>query len=199
VIRTFSHPSTLVGGTLVDAHQLVVAVLLLAPEGPLSYRYTSLVSTMLLVREYRRPRLSDIVRHHHKCWKVPTSRFFQLIGVGQLVRSVFCVEPRPRCSSRRSCCLGFLDLLFLFCERWKTLFDAAFFWRVGDCRSSVRVFLIAAIRSLFLMALIGFIYWSSAEGHTAKILAAFHGIAMSRAIVGIPCAAFPFVRDCLAR
>jgi len=62
-------------------------------------------------------------------------------------------------------------------------------------------FLIAGYsESLFLMALIGFIYWSSAEGRTAKILAAFHGIAMSATrIVGIPCAAFPVVRDLFSK
>jgi len=49
------------------------------------------------------------------------------------------------------------------------------------------------------MALVGFIYWSSAEGRAAKIWAALHGILMSATrIVGIPCAAFPVVRKVFA-
>ncbi len=57
-------------------------------------------------------------------------------------------------------------------------------------------FLVAAYsESLFLMALLGFMYWSTAEGRTAKVLAALHGIVMSATrIVGIPCAAYPVVR-----
>jgi hypothetical protein len=46
------------------------------------------------------------------------------------------------------------------------------------------------------MALVGFIYWSSAEGRAAKIMAALHGMIMSATrVVGIPCAAFPVVRN----
>jgi hypothetical protein len=49
------------------------------------------------------------------------------------------------------------------------------------------------------MALLGFAYWSSETGRTAKIWAALHGIIMSAArIVGIPCAAFPVVRRIVA-
>ena len=46
------------------------------------------------------------------------------------------------------------------------------------------------------MALLGFMYWSTADGRGAKILAALHGMVMSAArIVGIVCAAFPVVRS----
>ena len=62
-------------------------------------------------------------------------------------------------------------------------------------------FLIAGYsESLFLMGLIGFMYWSTANGRVAKILAALHGIAMSGTrIVGIPCAAFPVVQSVFAK
>jgi len=44
------------------------------------------------------------------------------------------------------------------------------------------------------MTLLGFVYWSSAEGRAAKVLAALHGMVMSATrIVGIVCAAFPVV------
>jgi hypothetical protein len=46
------------------------------------------------------------------------------------------------------------------------------------------------------MAIVGFIYWNGVEGRTAKIWAALHGMLMSATrIVGIPCAAYPVVRD----
>src|SRR5205823_11810211 len=49
--------------------------------------------------------------------------------------------------------------------------------------------------SLFLMALLGFICWSTTEGGGAKFWAGMHGIVMSATrIVGIVCAAFPIVR-----
>jgi hypothetical protein len=48
---------------------------------------------------------------------------------------------------------------------------------------------------LFLMALLGFIYWSGAKGSKAKFIAAAHGVVMSGTrIVGIPCAGYPVVR-----
>jgi len=44
--------------------------------------------------------------------------------------------------------------------------------------------------------LLGFIYWSGADGRAAKVWAALHGIVMSATrIVGIVCAAFPVVRS----
>ena len=50
------------------------------------------------------------------------------------------------------------------------------------------------------MGLIGFMYWSTANGRVAKILAVLHGIAMSGTrIVGIPCAAFPVVQSVFAK
>ena len=57
-------------------------------------------------------------------------------------------------------------------------------------------FLVAAYsESLFLMALLGLIYWSTAEGRTAKVWAALHGMVMSATrIVGILCATFPLLR-----
>ena len=49
--------------------------------------------------------------------------------------------------------------------------------------------------SLFLMTLLGFIYWSDQEGRFAKVLAGLHGIVMTATrIVGVPCAAYPLIR-----
>jgi hypothetical protein len=54
--------------------------------------------------------------------------------------------------------------------------------------------------SLFLMAWLGFIYWSSAHCRAAKFWADLHGVVMSATrIVGIVCAAFPVVRSVFAK
>lgn len=57
-------------------------------------------------------------------------------------------------------------------------------------------FLIAAYsESLFLMMLLGFMFWSACEGRGAFLLAALHGVLMTGTrIAGAPAAAFPVVR-----
>src|SRR5207302_3000051 len=57
-------------------------------------------------------------------------------------------------------------------------------------------FLVAGYsESLFLMGLLGFLFWSGTEARGARILAAIHGIVMSATrIVGLPCALAPLVK-----
>ena len=92
--------------------------------------------------------------------------------------------------------LGFWFYFFLFCERWRLSPTLRFFGAVAIVAHPAAFYLIAGYsESLFLMSLVGFIYWSTAEGRSAKILAALHGFVMSATrIVGIPCALFPIVR-----
>ena len=91
---------------------------------------------------------------------------------------------------------GFWSYFFLFCERWNLSPLLQFFGALSIAAHPAAFFLVAGYsESLFLMALLGFIYWSSAEGRLAIFLAALHGFVMSATrIVGIPCAAFPVVR-----
>jgi hypothetical protein len=60
----------------------------------------------------------------------------------------------------------------------------------------VAFYLIAAYsESLFLLLLLGFMFWSAREGPGAFVLAALHGVGMTGTrIAGAPAAAFPFVR-----
>src|SRR5207248_645741 len=76
-----------------------------------------------------------------------------------------------------------------------------FFGALSILAHPAAFFLIAGYsESLFLMALLGFIYWSGAEGRAAKALAVLHGIVMSATrIVGLFCAAFPVVRSVFAK
>ena len=91
---------------------------------------------------------------------------------------------------------GFWSYFFLFCDRWKISPLLQIFGALAIVAHPTAFFLVAGYsESLFLMALLGFMYWSSAEGRTAKFLAVLHGFAMSATrIVGIPCAAYPVVR-----
>lgn len=79
----------------------------------------------------------------------------------------------------------------------------------GQCVAAVALviahpaafFLIAAYsESLFLMMLLGFMFWSVVEGRRAFFLAALHGVLMTGTrIAGAPTAAFPVVREWFAR
>src|SRR4029079_13172197 len=88
---------------------------------------------------------------------------------------------------------GFWSYFFLFCQRWNLSPLLQFFGALSIAAHPAAFFLVAGYsESLFLMALFGFMYWSSAEGGTAKGLAVIHGYVMSATrIVGLPCALFP--------
>src|SRR5207248_3669472 len=194
-----------VTGLAVTLVQLAVAVLLLAPEGPLSYRYQSLVQhdgywfANIVDRGYQ----TTVPPINHKVMEVSNVAFFPAYpALASLVRSVFRVETETALLiAAQLAAWVFWTYFFLFCERWKLSSTLRFFGALTIAAHPAAFFLIAGYsESLFLMALIGFIYWSSAEGRTAKILAAFHGIAMSATrIVGVPCAAFPVVRDLFSK
>src|SRR5260370_16702085 len=90
---------------------------------------------------------------------------------------------------------GFWSYFFLLCKRWNISAPLQVCGALLILTHPAAFFLIAGYsESLFLMALLGFIYWSSEEGRTSKAWAALHGVVMSATrIVGIVCAAFPFV------
>src|SRR6201984_2066514 len=201
VIRTFSLLRPWSAGLLLTLIQLVVAVFLLAPEGPLSYRYTSLVQhdgywfANIIDRGYQ----TIVPPINHKVMEVSNVAFFPAYPVlAGLFRSVFPVETETALLIvAQLAAWGFWTYFFLFCQRWKLSTTLRFFGALLIGAHPAAFFLIAGYsESLFLMALLGFIYWSSGEGRAAKILAAVQGIVMSATrIVGIPCAVFPVVRD----
>src|SRR4029453_3273517 len=86
---------------------------------------------------------------------------------------------------------------FVVCRGLKVARSVQIFATILILANPAAFFLVAAYsESLFLMALLGFIYWSAAEGRTAKVLAAVHRGGMSATrIIGIVCAAFPLVRS----
>jgi len=188
-------------GLLLTVAQVALAVLLLAPEGQLSYRYTSLVQhdgfwfENIVDRGYQ----TIVPPINHKVMEVSNVAFFPAYpALASVLSSVFRVDTEiALLLVAQLAAWGFWTYFFLFCERWNLSGSLQFFGALVIAAHPAAFFLVAGYsESLFLMALLGFIYWSSAEGRIAKILAAVHGIVMSATrIVGIPCAAFPVVRD----
>ncbi len=188
-------------GLSVTLAQLAIAVFLLAPEGSFSFRYSSLVQhdgfwfENIVDRGYQ----TIVPPINHKVMEVSNVAFFPAYpALASALCSVFRIESQTALLIvAQLATWGFWTYVFLFAERWKLSANLRFFGALVIAAHPAAFFLIAGYsESLFLMALLGFMYWSSCEGRTAKIMAAVHGIAMSAArIVGVPCAAFPVVRD----
>ncbi|MBA3881422.1 MAG: hypothetical protein H0X73_01660 [Chthoniobacterales bacterium] len=190
------------GFTLV---QLFITVVLIAPEGPMSYRYQTLVQhdsywfANIVGRGYDTI-LPPITR---KMMEVSNVAFFpaypaiaailhKATGIG-IYNSLLI--------SAQTAAWGFWSYFFLLCDRWTVRPELQFLGAMSVLAHPTAFFLIAAYsESLFLAGLLGFIYWSAAEGRLAKVIAAAHGIVMSATrIVGIPCAAYPVVRTLCER
>jgi hypothetical protein len=198
--RNYSRFKPLAIGLVVTLAQICIAVFLLAPEGPFAARYNTLIQhdgfwfMNIVDRGYQ----TIVPPINHKVMEVSNVGFFPAYpALAALVQMIF------RCDTNVALLVvaqiaawGFWSYFFLFCERWKLSPSLRFFGALSILAHPAAFFLIAGYsESLFLMALIGFIYWSTAEGRTAKVLAALHGMLMSATrIVGIPCAAFPVVR-----
>jgi hypothetical protein len=198
-----AHPviRALLAGFFMTMAQIIVAVGLLAPEGSLSYRYSSLVQhdgfwfTNIVDRGYK----TTVPPINHKVMEVSNVAFFPAYpAVAALLRYGLRFETDDALLiTAQAATLGFWCYFFLFCERWNLSPTLRFFGGLAIVAHPAAFFLVAGYsESLFLMALLGFIYWSSAEGGHSRFWAGLHGMLMSGTrIVGIPCAAFPVVRS----
>ena len=199
--RALSPFKPLVAALLLTLAQLAVAVLLLAPEGPLSYRYSTLIQhdSYWFMNIVDRGYATTVPPIDHKVMEVSNVAFFPAYPtIATLLSRAFHFDAdNALLITAQAAAWGFWSYFFLFCERWNVSPLLQFFGALSIVAHPAAFFLIAGYsESLFLMAVLGFIYWSSAEGRRAKILAALHGIVMSATrIVGIPCAAFPVVRS----
>jgi len=191
----------LAAGLLLTAVQLALAVGMLAPEGPVSDRYESLIQhdSYWFINIVDRGYQTIVPPIDHKVMEVSNVAFFPAYpAIAALFRYGLKIDTGTALLiTAQLAAWGFWSYFFLFCKRWNVspavqicaallilAHPAAFFLVVGYSES------------LFLMALLGFIYWSTAAGQSAKLLAAAHGIVMSATrIVGIVCAAFPVVRS----
>ena len=201
VIRRFSLFRPWVAGLLLTLIQLVIAVFLLAPDGSFSFRYQSLVQhdgywfVNIIDRGYQ----TTVPPINHKVMEVSNVAFFPAYpALASLIRSIFGIESETALPiAAQLAAWGFWTYFFLLCKRWKLSPTLRLFGTLAIVAHPAAFFLIAGYsESLFLMALLGFVYWTGAEGRSARILAALHGIIMSATrIVGVPCAAYPVVRD----
>ena len=191
----------LLAGLAVTVVQLAMAVCLLAPEEPVTERYSALIQhdsywfMNIIDRGYQ----TIVPPIDHKVMEVSNVAFFPAYpAIAAVLRRVFNISTGTALLiTAQLAAWGFWTYFFLFCRRWNVARSLQICGTLLILTNPAAFFLVAAYsESLFLMALLGFIYWSTAEGRTARILAATHGIAMSAArIVGVVCAAFPVVRS----
>ena len=190
----------LLAACIVTISQIVMAVVLLAPAEPTATRYFTLVQhdsywfMNIIDRGYQ----TIVPPIDHKVMEVSNVAFFPAYpAIAALLRNALHISSSTALLiTAQLAAWGFWSYFFLFCKRWKVAHSLQTCGTLLILANPAAFFLVAAYsESLFLMALLGFIYWSSAEGRTARALAAVHGIVMSATrIVGIVCAAFPLVR-----
>ena len=178
-----------------------MAVAVLAPEEPIAERYSALIQhdsywfMNIMDRGYQ----SIVPPIDHKVMEVSNVAFFPAYPViAALFRNAFKISTGTSLlvTAQLAAC-GFWIYFFLFCRRWKVAPSLQVCGTLLVLANPAAFFLVAAYsESLFLMALLGFIYWSTSEGRTSRVLAAIHGVVMSATrIVGVVCAAFPLVRS----
>jgi hypothetical protein len=191
----------LLAGLFLTVAQIALAVLLLAPEGRLSEQYHALI-------QHDSYWFMNIVDHgyqtivppiNHKVMEVSNVGFFPAYpAIAAVLRYGLHLDTRDALlvTAQAAACV-FWSYFFLFCQQWKLSPTLQFFGALAIVAHPAAFFLITGYsESLFLMALFGFIYWSSRKGHGAKICAALHGMVMTATrLVGIPCTAFPVVRS----
>ncbi len=181
--------------------QIAIAVYVAAPsEWALVDRYGALIQhdSYWFANIVNRGYGTTVPPMDHKVMEVSNVAFFPAYPiVSTFVGSIFHLDAyRALLLTAQLAAFGFWFYFFLFCERWQLAPTLRFFGAVAIFAHPAAFYLIAGYsESLFLMTLVGFIYWSSAEGRVARVLAALHGFVMSATrIVGIPCALYPVVR-----
>ncbi len=202
-LRSLLRP--LAAGLLLTAVQLVMAVGLLAPEGPLSDRYSTLIQhdsywfMNIIDRGYQ----TIVPPIDHKVMEVSNVAFFPAYpAIAALFRYGLNIDTGAALLiAAQLAAWGFWSYFFLFCKRWNVSPALQICAALLILAHPAAFFLVAGYsESLFLMGLLGFIYWSTAEGRSAKIWAAAHGMLMSAArIVGVLCAGFPVVHSLFSK
>lgn len=190
---------SLLAGLVLTLAQIVTAVCLLAPEGPLSYRYSTLIQHdgYWFMNIVNRGYATTVPPINHKVMEVSNVAFFPAYPtIASLLRRGLNLETTMALLiTSQAAAWGFWSYFFLFCERWSLSPTLQFFGAMSIFAHPAAFFLIAGYsESLFLFGLVGFIYWSGADGRAAKFWAALHGIIMSATrIAGIICAGFPVI------
>ena len=162
----------LLAGCAVTLLQVVMAVVLLAPEEPITERYSALVQhdsywfMNIIDRGYQ----TIVPPIDHKVMEVSNVAFFPAYpAIAALVRNAFNISTDTALLiTAQLAAWGFWTYFFLFCRRWKVARSLQISGTLLILANPAAFFLVAAYsESLFLMALLGFIYWSTAEGRAA--------------------------------
>jgi hypothetical protein len=191
----------LLAGLIITLLQLAMAIGLLAPEDSFSKRYATLVQhdSYWFMNIVDRGYQTIVPPIDHKVMEVSNVAFFPAYpAIAAAFRYGLNISTGTALLiTAQFAAWGFWSYLFLFCRRWNISPTLQVCGALLIAVHPAAFFLIAGYsESLFLMALFGFVYWSTAEGRSAKVWAAVHGIVMSATrIVGIVCAAFPLVRS----
>src|SRR6266513_3098529 len=191
----------LLAGLILTLLQLAMAVGLLAPEGSASNRYSTLLQhdSYWFMNIVDRGYQTIVPPADHKVMEVSNVAFFPAYpAIAALFRYGLNIDTGTALLiTAQLAAWGFWSYFFLLCKRWNISAPLQVCGALLILTHPAAFFLIAGYsESLFLMALLGFIYWSSAEGRASKVWAALHGVMMSATrIVGIVCAAFPLVRS----
>jgi hypothetical protein len=189
----------LLAGFFLTVAQVLLAILVLAPEGDLATRYHTLNQhdSYWFANIVNRGYETTVPPISHKMMEVSNVAFFPAYPVfAALLRyGLRLSTDNALLFAAQIAAWGFWSYFFLFCDRWKISPVLQFFGALAILAHPTAFFLVAGYsESLFMMSLFGFMYWSTAEGRTAKFLAALHGFIMSATrIVGIPCSLFPAV------
>jgi hypothetical protein len=191
----------LMAGLTVTFLQVAMAVGLLPPEVPISDRYSALVQhdsywfMNIIDRGYQ----TIVPPIDHKVMEVSNVAFFPAYpAIAALFRYGLDIDSKAALLiTAQLAAWGFWSYFFLFCRRWNVPPAGQICGALLIAAHPAAFFMVAGYsESLFLMALLGFIYWSTVPGRSAKFWAAAHGIVMSATrIVGLVCAAFPVVRS----
>src|SRR5207237_2706506 len=195
----------LLAALLVTLMQIAMAVGLLAPDGPLSYRYSSLIQhdSYWFMNIVDRGYQTIVPPINHKVMEVSNVAFFPAYPaiVAMLRYGLHFDTDSALLITAQMAAWGFWSYFFLFCSRWDLSPALQFFGALSIIAHPAAFFLIAGYsESLFLMALLGFIYCSSADACAAQVWAALHGMVMSPTrIRGTLCQASAFVRSVHAR
>src|SRR5438067_2652219 len=190
----------LLAGLFVTLAQIFVAVVLIAPEGPLSFRYDALIQhdsywfANIVDRGYE----TTVPPISHKMMEVSNVAFFPAYPAiaAVLHYGLHLSLYDALLITAQAAAWGFWSYFFLFCQRWNVSPLLQFFGALSILAHPTAFFLVAGYsESLFMMGLFGFMFWSTTEGKGAKFLAILHGALMSATrIVGIPCSAYPVVQ-----
>src|SRR5439155_9561882 len=190
----------LLAGLIITLLQLAMAIGLLAPERPFSERYAALVQhdshwfMNIVDRGYQ----TIVPPIDHKVMEVSNVAFFPAYpAIAAAFRYGLNIDTDTALLiTAQLAAWGFWIYFFLFCKRWNISPGLQICGALLIAAHPAAFILIAAYsESLFLMAMLGFIYWSTAEGRYAKFWLAVHGIVMpAKRIVVTVYAEFPL--DC---